>query len=387
MKVQNPRHGSSFDEFLKEEGILDEVEDAARKTRVVHFTNHIGFGGTEKTIYTFLKYLDRDKFDVSVAANSVDRGTGREAAIRALGVDVRVTSPKYLGKYLADIKPDIFHIHREGGPEPGPISQAKQAGVPVVIEHNVFGRYDKSPENEMIDCHIYVSYSCGWRYQMWAGHPLIGPKYQVLYNPVEVREYAAHGFEKRDFTRKSIGRIGRPDDTKWEFNFLEAIPLIVERFPDLEFHVIGVTPAVEEKLKKMGVWKNVRLHPLTTDEREIMEFYGKIGVLTHFASMGETFGLVLAEAMSARLPIVTHHTPGITDSAHTELVNDAYNGFIARNAEIYADAVIYLLDHPDAARKMGERGFEKAVASYEASAIAKGLETIYQLALREKGIV
>ena len=358
-----------------------------RKIKVVHFTNHIGFGGTEKTIYTFLKYLDRDKFDVSVAATSVDKEIGREAAIRALGVDVRVTSPKYLAKFLADLQPDIFHIHREGGPEPGPITQAKQAGVPIVIEHNVFGRFDKSPENEMIDCHIFVSYSCGWRYQMWAGHPLVGAKYQVLYNPVEVREYAKHGFEKRDFTRKSIGRIGRPDDTKWEFDFLEAIPLIVERFPDLEFHIIGVTPYVEEKLTKMGVWKNVWLHPLTTDEREIMKFYGKISVLTHFASMGETFGLVLAEGMSARLPIVTHHTPGITDSAHMELVNDAYNGFIARNAGIYADAVIYLLDHPEAARKMGENGFDKAVASYEAYGITKGLEKIYALALREKGAV
>lgn len=356
------------------------------KIRVVHFTNHIGFGGTEKTICTFLKHLDRNRFDVSVIANSADKGIGREAAIRALGVDVRVTSPKYLANRLAEIKPDIFHIHREGGPEPGPITQAKQAGIPVVIEHNVFGRFDKSPENELIDCHIFVSYSCGWRYQMWAGHPLVGAKYQVLYNPVEVRQYAAHGFEKRDYAVKSIGRIGRADDTKWEFNFLEAIPLIVERFPGLEFHIIGVTPAVEDKLKKMGVWKNVRLHPLTTDEREIMEFYGKISVLTHFASMGETFGLVLAEGMSARLPIVTHHTPAITDGAQMELVNDAYNGFIARNAEVYADAVSYLLANPDAARKMGERGFEKALASYEADGITKGLEKIYEFVLGEKGV-
>ncbi len=358
-----------------------------RKIKVVHFTNHIGFGGTEKTIYTFLKYLDRNRFDVSVIANSVDKGIGRESAIRGLGVDVRATSPKYLGRYLSEIKPDIFHIHREGGPEPGPITQAKESGVPVVIEHNVFGRLDKSPENEMIDCHIFVSYSCGWRYQMWAGHPLVGAKYQVLYNPVEVRAYAEHGFEKRDYAVKSIGRIGRPDDTKWEFGFLEAIPLIVERFPDLEFHIIGITPAVEEKLKNMGVWKNVRLHPLTTDEREIMEFYGGISVLTHFASMGETFGLVLAEGMSARLPIVTHYTAGLYDSSQMELVNDAYNGFVARNPEIYADAVIYLLSNPIAARDMGERGFDKAVASYEASTITKGLERIYELAVREKGIV
>jgi DNA-binding Xre family transcriptional regulator len=36
MKSQNPRHGSSFDEFMKEEGMLDEVEDAAIK-RVIAY--------------------------------------------------------------------------------------------------------------------------------------------------------------------------------------------------------------------------------------------------------------------------------------------------------------------------------------------------------------
>lgn len=36
MKVKNPHHGSSFDEFLKEEGMLDEVEDAAIK-RVISY--------------------------------------------------------------------------------------------------------------------------------------------------------------------------------------------------------------------------------------------------------------------------------------------------------------------------------------------------------------
>lgn len=357
-----------------------------KKLKVVHFTNHIGWGGTEKTIYTFLSRIDREKFDVALVANSADKESGRLESFRSIGVDVKISSPRYLDRCLAEIRPDIFHIHREGSAEPGPISQAKNAGVPIVVEHNVFGRLDTSPENDLIDCHIFVSYSCGWRYQMWAGHPLVGLRYQVLYNPVDVRAYAGHDFEKRDFNVKSIGRIGRADDTKWEFTFLEAIPLIVERFPDLQFHVIGVTPAVEDALKRLGVWDNVRVHPMTVDEKEVMDFYGRISVLTHFASMGETFGLVLAEAMSARLPVVTHYTSGLYDSAQMELVNDTYNGFVARNPEVYASAVIYLLENPEAARQMGERGFEKARASYDAEALTRGLEDIYLNLARIKSI-
>lgn len=36
MKARNEHHGSSFDEFLKEEGILDEVEDTAIKKVIAY---------------------------------------------------------------------------------------------------------------------------------------------------------------------------------------------------------------------------------------------------------------------------------------------------------------------------------------------------------------
>ncbi len=51
-----------------------------KKLKVIEFTPRLGFGGTEKTLYTFCKHIDRGKFDVSVCAFESDPDGGREQA-------------------------------------------------------------------------------------------------------------------------------------------------------------------------------------------------------------------------------------------------------------------------------------------------------------------
>lgn len=358
-----------------------------KKLKVVEFTPGLGFGGTEKTLYTFCKYLDRSKFDISVCTLESDPASGREKAIRDLEIETRISSIDYLGKYLKTLNADIFHIHRGGWPEKGAITAAVNAGIPIVIEHNVFGKKDISEENDLIDCHIFISYSCAWRYQMYLKRPLVTSKYEVLYYPVEIDTFDAFGFNNRDFSKKTIGRIGRPDNGKWDFEFLKSIPLIAQKIPDFQFHVIGITQEVKNFLAKNGLEKNLIEYPLTSDEQELMKFYNNISLLSHFAEAGETFGLVLAEAMAAKLPVVTHTTPPFKDSAQTELINNGYNGFVAVDPEMYAEAAIALLSNPEKAGQIGLAGYKKARACYDAPMITRGLEEIFLSQAQLKGII
>jgi len=357
-----------------------------KKLKVIEFTPGLGFGGTEKTVYTFCKYLDRDKFDVSVLSFDSDPASGREQAIRDLGIETEIIEPELLKERLESLRADIFHIHRGGWKEPGPIKAARDAGIPVVIEHNVFGRMDESYENDLIDCHIFISYSCAWRYQMWLKRPLVTARYKILYYPVEIDKFDNFGFDDRDYSKKIIGRIGRADNTKWDFKFLEALKIVHKAIPEFKFHVIGVTPEVINSLVEMGVEKCLVKIPMTGDERKVMEFYSGISTLAHFSDMGETFGLVLAEAMAAKLPVVTHQTTPVKDSAQTELINNGYNGIVAVDPQMYADAVIALLSNPKSAKQVGLTGYDKARASYDAPAITRGLEDIFEEQARLKGL-
>ena len=67
----------------------------------------------------------------------------------------------------------------------------------------------------------------------------------------------------------------------------------------------------------------------------------------------EAWGLVINEAMSFGLPIITTNAVG----AAFDLVKDGYNGFIVKNnnAEDLYKALIKILSNHDMAKKMGER--------------------------------
>lgn len=363
-----------------------------RKIRVVEYVDALGFGGTEKVLYLFCKYINREQFDISVCTVDSDKRSGREQSIRDIGVDIHFTprSRNALQDYFVSVKPDILHIHRLGNTQRGVITAAKNAGVPIIVEHNIFGYVDESEENRLIDCHIFISYSCGWRYQMWTGRPLLSPEYEILYYPLEINCFDQFDFTKRDFTKKAIGRIGRTDNQKWDFEFIKALPLIVRAIPELEFHVIGITPEVHDAFRAWGCERNLILYPLSTDEDAIMRFYSNISVMAHFASIGETFGLVFAEAMAARLPVVTHYAfneEPFKDSAQSELINHGFNGYVAIDHEMYAESVIKLLSEPELCRKTGLQGYVKARSCYDAAVITRGLEDIFMNLVMERGLV
>lgn len=75
----------------------------------------------------------------------------------------------------------------------------------------------------------------------------------------------------------------------------------------------------------------------------------------------ETFGLVILEAMSSSLPVITTPIAAIPD-----FVNDGINGFLVapRDHEKLAERLEYLLLHPIESKKMGVSGREIFLSHY-----------------------
>lgn len=350
------------------------------KIRVLEVSNELHLGGAEKTLQLFVKYLDRERFEVFVCGAL--KGGDRVAAIESYRVPVYVKPD--LPELMRQLRPDIVHVHRAGWPEPYVIEAAKSVAVPVVVETNVFGRVDDSPFGQQIDCHLFVSYFCARRYQGWVGHPLTSDKFEVLYNPIDLDEFEAHDFT-RDFSRSSVGRISRADNMKWHNLCLDIVPYVLQHIPNLEYHVIGDTPEIRERVRFLKIENTFQFHPPTTAEAQILNFYKSITVYVHGSQIGETFGCGIAEAMASGIPVVTHNSYGNADNAQVELVDHGVTGFVADDPKSYAGAVITLLTNPDIARQMGERGREKVRMNYEAKRITKGLEEVF-LRLYEKKV-
>lgn len=348
----------------------------SERIRVLHVVKTLGLGGTEKVMQQFVRHLDPQRFELAVHSpedgpRAAQIREGKAATYVGLGLD----------RALAAFQPQVLHLHRAGWPEPEFLRPVRDylAAHPqtVVVETNVFGRHDPSASGQVIDCHLFVSNFCAQRFTRQTGIPAQWPDYGVLYNPVDTDFFASALPDGPSFAGPVLGRISRPDPGKWSSLALAILPLLAKSVPGFCCRIIGGIPEAEAYVRQHGLEDFVEfLLPVTTDA-ELAAFYGGLSVLAHANDTGESFGLVIAEAMACGLPVVTHPAAGERDNAQLELVEHGVTGLVAETAEQYAQAVAWLFAHPVEARAMGQAGRDKAQRLFRAQDIAAKLGGLY----------
>lgn len=339
-----------------------------------------GYGGTERTLFVYAKYLNRDIFDVRVHCLGPNGGQNSEIYQTQ---SIPYSEGDQLDEVLKNYKPDIVHIHRGGWERPEDLEAVKAAGVKTLIETNVFGRPNPHPSTRLIDCHIFVSYFCLRRYHEWVGHPLVSDRYAVLYNPLDPVDF--DGMSAARSVERVVGRYSRDDDKKWHPWCYEMFPALKQTLPDVRYLIAGATPTVQSFMREHQLVDNVDYKPLTHDRSLLMNYLSQINVFAHGSAIGESFGIVIAEAMAAGLPVVSHPSRGSQDNAQTELIEHGVTGFIVNSPHEYAQAVTFLLTNPEKARELGDAGRQKALKCYSAKTLTPGLEDLYRYFYKKNG--
>lgn len=337
--------------------------------RILHAVKGLGLGGTEKAMQLFVTGLDRKVFEPCVF--SLHDGERRQH-IEKHGVPVFAGCDFY--KLLLQVKPDIVHLHRSGGPEPALTRPPLLAEVPAMVETNIFGHLDRTRWGRSVKRTLFVSNYCLDRY---LGVNKLNPstRYDVIYNPIDVATYGnvVPNFEGLPV----VGRVSRADRGKWSAMCWEMLPRLAAKLPDVKYRVIGAIPEFRDYLGNNSLEHFVEFCDAVCEDEDLADFYAGVGVLAHGTDRGESFGMVIAEAMAAGLPVVTHPSQGLRDNAQLELVEHGRTGYIAATADDYADALVHLLTHPDKARQMGEAGRRKVAEHYADDILTRRLENIY----------
>jgi phosphatidylinositol alpha-mannosyltransferase len=204
----------------------------------------------------------------------------------------------------------------------------------------------------------------------------IGGAFRVVPNGVDTERFAATAPADLGPGRKLLF-VGRLDERKGFPVAVGAFAELAETRPDLHLVVVGDGPeraaldtlptALRARVTMLGRVPNVELPPI----HAACDLYlgPSIG--------GESFGIVVIEAMAAGLPVVVSDTPG-----YDEVVTDAVEGLLVppRDLGALAGAAGRVLDDPDLAARLAAAGRARA-AAFDWSVVIEQIETCYREAL------
>lgn len=147
---------------------------------------------------------------------------------------------------------------------------------------------------------------------------------------------------------------------------------------DVVLVVIGAGPRLPDLVglaHRIGVSERVRFCPRVSDDD--LPRYLSLADVFAFPSQNrlEGFGLAVAEAMAAGLPVVIADVPGVR-----EVIEDGQEGLLAEPllASDVAQKIRTLLDDPALAKRMGAAGRRRAEARYGLSTVAGQLIRLYE---------
>jgi phosphatidylinositol alpha-mannosyltransferase len=171
---------------------------------------------------------------------------------------------------------------------------------------------------------------------------------------------------------------GRLDPRKGFRVAVEAFGRLAADRPDLRLVVAGEGPE-HEAVDRLGDDARARVVSLgTVPNAELPPVHAACAVYAGCAVGGESFGVVLVEALAAGLPVVASDIPG-----YREVVRPDIDGLLvpAGDPGALAAGLGRVLDEPDLAARLQRAGRERA-RDFDWSSVVDRLEDVYARAAR-----
>ncbi|MEK6646391.1 MAG: glycosyltransferase [Candidatus Firestonebacteria bacterium] len=361
--------------------------------------------GAVTSIITFAKEFKKLGHTVYIIAPEYPNYTDEEKNIIRLKSIPAPFPPKYrwclswlvnLEEKLKGIDLDIIHIQ-----SPFPvgflgIKEARKRKIPIVnTYHTLYPAYILS----------YMTFLPKWagkiveKYSAWACNKsdlIISPspqmkdalveygvtaKIEVLPTGIDLEKLLVKS-DADDFKKKYkigsderillfMGRLGREKNVEF---LIKALPKIIEKVPNVRLVISGEGVAKDEILntaKSLGVIDKVLLLGFLS-HNDWINAYGAAELFT-FASLTETQGLVLLEAMALNTPVVAVGAMGVLDVMKNErgglLSKVDTNDFADKVVKILTDKELYqrkLKEAKELALEMSSKTMsDKLLALYE----------------------
>jgi glycosyltransferase involved in cell wall biosynthesis len=173
-----------------------------------------------------------------------------------------------------------------------------------------------------------------------------------------------------------VGTVGRIVAQKSPIDFVRMCALIHAERPDVEFVMVGdatlesagLEQDTRREAERLGV--PVRFTGFRADAPRIAAAFDVYVV----PSLYEGLGRAVTEAMASGRPVVATAVNGVPD-----LVEPGSTGLLAEpgNPDSLAAAVMWMLEHPEAAERMGAQGRQRVRSHFGPDVMCGALDALY----------
>jgi glycosyltransferase involved in cell wall biosynthesis len=366
--------------------------------RILTIVNNLEAGGAQGSAKNAsLAFLEENQ---SVAVLAFKGGGARAEPLREAGAEIFIggESPAEIDRATADAaawRPDVVHVHRSGHTDhaiAGMLRTIKNASSQrvAVIETNIFGRVDNSADEAQYDVHMMLSRWCLWKWQQWSRGLSPQPIGAVAPNIVRSDGFFPAGDDARHAFRAEhnipqdamvFGRIGQPIRAKWSYATFHAFVQFAAMRADAWFVAVGLPKKYYEFLAtlKPEYRRRIVVVDFLLGEEALRACYAALDVFLHSSTIGESFGLVLAEAMLCERPVISLSTPA-RDNSQLEVVGHERGGLIAADVNSMAQAMHKLADDPALRARLGRQGRQWCLEHYDSPVVGSLMLRIATLA-------
>lgn len=298
---------------------------------ILEVVSSLGIGGTERTAVNFSIGLKESGCNVFVFALS---GGVRENDLKSNDIPIFLSFESLYNYFsISSELIDVIHIHSHGININVQTAVCALFPMAKVYEQNVFG----IPSNyTMLDCSLQLSQWCMWNYQSFnikRQHSI-----KILPNPIISENFYPISKEERNCFRRNNNipldaivflRIGQPFVAKWNNKIIDIFKELCKNNSNLFLICVGAPKTLKDySIKYKEIHDKILFIDRILGDDNLRKCYGASDIFLHLARIGESFGIVLAEAMLCELPVVTINTP-YCDNSQSEIVGHMQGGLVA----------------------------------------------------------
>jgi 1,2-diacylglycerol 3-alpha-glucosyltransferase len=374
--------------------------------KIVMFTNtylpHVG--GVARSVSTYEEEFRRRGHDVRIVApqfegamESTEFVLRTPALQRFNGSDFSVTIPQpgLIAEFLDDFRPNVIHSHHPFLLGDAALRAAWTRRLPLVFTHHTL--YEQYTRYVPLDSEALqrVAMQMATEYCNLCTHVIapsqsvaellvqrrVATPITVIPTGIDLKKFGAGdgaAFRRRFNIPEDalvVGHVGRLAAEKNLDYLARALGLFLEKHPSAMVAVVGSgdhEEAVVETVCDRADADRIVMAGSQTG-KSLVDAYAAMDVFA-FSSQSETQGMVLAEAMAARTPVVALDGPGVRD-----VLNNSNGRLLPSDAseEQFAAALVDVTRDRGALRQLGEQARE-SVHDYGLEVCANRILDLYQ---------